>query len=114
MDHILVTGATGRIGSRVLAQLRAAGVDAAAMTRRSDSHCLTGDFTRPDTLDACLRGIDTVFLVWTAAPAAVAPALDLITGRVRRIVYLSAPLKTRHPFFQQPNPMRAIAEEIEH
>jgi uncharacterized protein YbjT (DUF2867 family) len=33
--------------------------------------------------------------------------------RVRRIVYLSAPLKTPHPFFQQPNASRNVAEQIE-
>ena len=113
MSRILVTGATGRIGRQVLAQLMAVGANVAAMTRRPNSHGLTGDFTLPETLEACLRGIDTVFLVWTAPPTAVAPALDLITRRARRIVYLSAPLKTPHPFFQQPNPIRVVAEEIE-
>ena len=33
--------------------------------------------------------------------------------RVRRIVYLSAPLKTPHPFFQQPNAARVVADQIE-
>jgi uncharacterized protein YbjT (DUF2867 family) len=28
-------------------------------------------------------------------------------------VFLSAPLKTAHPLFQQPNPTRALAEQIE-
>src|SRR4029077_3011731 len=32
---------------------------------------------------------------------------------VRRIVLLSAPLKTPHPFFQQPNPSRTMFTEIE-
>jgi uncharacterized protein YbjT (DUF2867 family) len=72
-----------------------------------------GDITVPETLDACLDGVDTVFLVWTAPLAAVAPALERITKHGRRIVFLSAPLKTPHPLFQQPNPVRAIAEEIE-
>jgi len=31
----------------------------------------------------------------------------------RRIVYLTAPLKTPHPFFQQPNSSRTIAERVE-
>jgi hypothetical protein len=30
-----------------------------------------------------------------------------------RIVFLSAPLNTPHPFFQQPNPLRAPAGQIE-
>ncbi len=72
-----------------------------------------GDLIFPETLDRCLDGIDTVFLVWTAPAAAVAPALERITKRARRIVYLSAPLKTPHPLFQQPNPLRAMFEQIE-
>jgi uncharacterized protein YbjT (DUF2867 family) len=72
-----------------------------------------GDLTLPDTLDACLDGIETVFLVWTAPAAAVAPALERIAKHARRIVFLSAPLKTPHPLFQQPNPLRAIGEQIE-
>ena len=53
------------------------------------------------------------FLAWSAPPAAVAPGLERIAKHARRIVCLSAPLKTSHPFFQQPNPSRALAEEIE-
>ena len=74
---------------------------------------MRGDLTCPDTLDACLAGIDTVFLVWTAPAAAVGPALARIAKHARRIVFLSAPLKTAHPFFQQPNPSRALFEDIE-
>jgi uncharacterized protein YbjT (DUF2867 family) len=72
-----------------------------------------GDLTVPESLDRCLDGIDTVFLVWTAPPAAVVPALERIAKHARRIVYLSAPLKTAHPLFQQPNPLRAMGEQIE-
>jgi uncharacterized protein YbjT (DUF2867 family) len=74
---------------------------------------MRGDLTLPATLDRCLDGMDTVFLVWVAPPDAVGPALLAIARRARRIVYLSAPLKTPHPFFQQPNPSRALAEQIE-
>ena len=72
-----------------------------------------GDLTLPETLDGCLDGIDTVFLVWTAPAAAVAPALERIAKHARRIVFLSAPIKTAHPLFQQPNPLRAMVEQIE-
>jgi uncharacterized protein YbjT (DUF2867 family) len=51
--------------------------------------------------------------VWTAPPAAAAAALERIAKDARRIVFLSAPLKTAHPFFQQPNPLRALAAQIE-
>ena len=36
-----------------------------------------------------------------------------ITKHARRIVYLSAPIKTPHPFFQQPNPFREVTAQIE-
>jgi uncharacterized protein YbjT (DUF2867 family) len=39
--------------------------------------------------------------------------LERIAKHARRIVFLSAPLKTPHPLFQQPNPSRAIVEQIE-
>jgi uncharacterized protein YbjT (DUF2867 family) len=72
-----------------------------------------GDLTVPESLDSCLQEIDTVFLVWVAPPEAIAGAVERIAKHVRRIVYLTAPLKTPHPFFQQPNPSRAIAERME-
>lgn len=72
-----------------------------------------GDLTLPETLDPCLSSIDTVFLVWTAPAAAVAPALERIAKHARRIVFLSAPIKTAHPLFQQPNPLREMFEQIE-
>jgi len=59
------------------------------------------------------RDIDTVFLVWVAPPAAVTGALERIAKHARRIVFLTAPLKTPHPFFQQPNPSRDMIERIE-
>jgi uncharacterized protein YbjT (DUF2867 family) len=74
---------------------------------------MRGDLTLPESLDGCLDGIDAVFLVWTASPAAVAPALERIAKHARRIVFLSSPLKTAHPFFQQPNPIRGLHTEIE-
>src|SRR6185295_10865664 len=39
--------------------------------------------------------------------------LERLREKVRRIVFLSAPHKTSHPFFQQPNPMAAMHAEIE-
>ena len=72
-----------------------------------------GDLTAPDTLDRCLENVDTVFLIWVAPPATAAEALERIARVARRIVFLTAPLKTPHPFFQQPNPARDMAERIE-
>lgn len=120
MNHILVIGGTGTVGSQVLAQLSAKGVQVRALARNpgaarlpSQVEVVCGDLTLPETLDSCLDGIDTVFLVWTAPAAAVAPALERIAKHARRIVFLSAPIKTAHPLFQQPNPLKALFEQIE-
>ena len=53
--------------------------------------------------------------MWTAPLEAAAPAFERITAHTPRIVYLSVPLKTPHPFFQAslPNPSAALHEEIE-
>ena len=76
---------------------------------------MRGDLTAPETLDACLDGIDRIFLVWMAPLPAVAPALERLTKRARRIVYLSAPHKTAHPLFQASpsNPSTTLHVEIE-
>jgi len=120
MNRILVIGGTGTVGRQVVAQLAATGAQVRALVRNpgaahlpSQVEVVRGDLTLPDTLDACLHGIDAVFLVWTAPAAAVAPGLERITKHARRIVYLSAPLKTAHPLFQQPNALRAMFEQIE-
>ena len=120
MTHILVIGATGTIGRAVLSRLVATGVKVRAMTRNPAAaglgpqvEVVRADLTLPDTLDRCLDGIDSVFLIWTAPPSAVAPVLQRIAKHAQRIVFLSAPLKTPHPFFQQPNPLRAMFEQIE-
>jgi len=120
MNRILVIGATGRVGRQVLSQLPATGLRVRALARNPHAAGLPphvdvvrGDLTLPETLDECLDGIDAVFLVWTAPPATVVPALERIAKHARRIVFLSAPLKTAHPFFQQPNPLRALGADIE-
>jgi len=119
---ILVIGGTGNIGRNVVEQLVAAGASVRAMVRDPEAAGLPqqvelsrGDLTLPDTLDESLQGIEAVFLVWTAPPAAATPALERITKHLRRVVYLSAPLKTPHPFFQAslPNPSSILHEEIE-
>jgi uncharacterized protein YbjT (DUF2867 family) len=72
-----------------------------------------GDLTIPDTLSRCLDDVHTVFLVWTAPRESADAALERVANRARRIVFLSAPLKTPHPFFQQPNSSRDLALHIE-
>jgi uncharacterized protein YbjT (DUF2867 family) len=123
-DVILVTGATGRVGRLVVDELLRAGASVRALTRRPENAALpagvevvAGDFTVPASLDSALDGAVAVFLVWTTAPAtatAVVTRLEAHTAaQPRRVVYLSAPHQTPHPFFQQPNPMRDLHVEIE-
>ncbi len=118
MNHIVVIGAAGNIGRVVVSQLATRGAHVRALVRRPDAagfpaevELARGDLTAPETLDVALEGMDAVFLVWTAPAAAFAPAFERIAKYARRIVFLSAPLKTPHPFFQQPNPMRALVEQ---
>jgi uncharacterized protein YbjT (DUF2867 family) len=120
MAHILVIGATGNVGRELVSQLAATDVKVRAITRNPDaaglpSHVevMRGDLTLPETLDVCLDNIDSVFLVWVAPPTTVAASLERIAKHARRIVFLSAPLKTPHPFFQQPNPVREVMAQIE-
>jgi uncharacterized protein YbjT (DUF2867 family) len=120
MSPILVIGSTGHVGSQIVAQLVDNGVPVRAMTRNPGAARLPaqvqlvgGELTSPETLEPALNGVDSVFLVWTAPPAAFPEVLERIARRARRIVYLSAPLKTPHPFFQQPNATRVVAERIE-
>jgi uncharacterized protein YbjT (DUF2867 family) len=120
MNHILVIGGTGTVGGQVLSRLAATGAQVRALVRNPSAtrlplqvEVVRGDLTLPETLDPCLDGIDTVFLLWTAPAAAAAPALERIAKHARRIVLLSAPVKTAHPLFQQPNPLRATFEQIE-
>jgi uncharacterized protein YbjT (DUF2867 family) len=121
---ILVTGATGRVGRLVVDELLRTGVRVRALTRQPeraalsrDAEIVRGDFTDPGSLEAALEGVDAVFLVWTAPIENAAAVLARLTApsaeRARRVVYLSAPHQTPHPFFQQPNPLRAMHVEVE-
>jgi uncharacterized protein YbjT (DUF2867 family) len=121
MQQILVIGATGRVGRQVVSQLPA-GVRVRAVVRDPQTAGLPphvdvvrGDLTQAETLDACLDGVDAVFLVWCAPLSAAVPALERIVSHARRIVYLSAPHKTAHPLFQsaRPNPVTLLHREIE-
>src|SRR5258708_5616237 len=107
---VLVTGATGRVGRRVVDELLRADVPVRALTRRPEQAALpagaevvVGDLTAPASLDAALEGVEAVFLVWTAAVDAAAAVIARLatysSGQRRRVVYLSSPHQTPHPFF---------------
>jgi uncharacterized protein YbjT (DUF2867 family) len=70
MTPILVTGATGTLGRRVVAQLRAAGQDVRALSRRTGPDLVTGDLLTGAGIADALAGVSTV--------------LHLATGRNRK------------------------------
>ena len=77
---ILVTGATGHVGSELLRQLAADGVRVRAMTRRPERAAMPtgvevvrGDFDDPSSLDAAFAGVDRFFLM-SAESVGNAPA----------------------------------------
>jgi uncharacterized protein YbjT (DUF2867 family) len=118
---VLVTGATGRVGRAVIGQLVDAGLPVRALTHRSEAaaglpanvEVVTGDLTVPESLDTALRGVGAVFLVWTVPPATAPAVVEHLATYARRVVFLSSPHQTPHPFFQQPNPMAVLHADIE-
>jgi uncharacterized protein YbjT (DUF2867 family) len=113
--RILVTGATGNIGREVIAQLRAANVPVRGLSRNPQKaafpdgiEVVRADVTAPETLDRVLDDVAAIFLVWMAPLAPAASAIERIARRVKRTVFLSSPIRTNHPFFQQPNALRHV------
>ncbi|MEU3660363.1 NAD(P)H-binding protein [Streptomyces sp. NPDC032940] len=121
MPPVLVTGATGRVGRVVIDELLDAGLPVRALTRRAEAaatlpakvEVFIGDLTAPESLDPALSGAGAVFLVWTAPPRTAAAVVERLAAHVRRIVFLSSPYRTPHPFFQQPNPMAVLHAGLE-
>ena len=118
--RILVIGATGRVGRELVNELLAAGQPVRALTRRPEAaglpagvEIVTGDLTVPESLDTSLQGVTAVFLLWTAPPASAPAVMERLARHARRVVLLSSPHQTPHPFFQQPNPMAAFHAELE-
>lgn len=118
---VLVTGATGRVGRLVVHQLLDAGIPVRALTRHPEAaatlpakvEVFTGDLTVPESLDPALSGAGAVLLVWTVPPRTAEAVVERLAAHVRRVVFLSSPHRTPHPFFQQPNPMAVLHAGIE-
>jgi uncharacterized protein YbjT (DUF2867 family) len=120
LSPVLVTGATGRVGRAVVAQLLGAGVPVRALTRRPAGaglpptvEVVAGDFTVPESLDTALEGVSAAFLVWTAPPTTAPAVVERLARHAGRVVFLSSPHRTPHPLFQQPNPMAVLHANIE-
>jgi len=117
---VLVVGATGNVGGHVVEALRQAGAPVRALARRpeaaglpDDVEVVAGDLTAPESLAPALEGVDAAFLLWTAPPTTAEAVIGRIAARARRIVLLSSPHQTPHPFFQQPNPLARFHAELD-
>jgi uncharacterized protein YbjT (DUF2867 family) len=120
MPTFLIIGATGTVGRQLVSELLATNNKIRALVRNPDSATLPatvekfrGDLTVSESLDPALKDVDAVFLVWTAPPATAPAVIDRIAQNTSRLVFLTAPHQTPHPFFQQPNAMSAMLSSIE-
>ena len=98
---IVITGATGTIGSEIVRELAASGAQVRAVTRNPEQaqvptgvEVIRGDYRDLDSMAAAMAGADAVFIVGVLGPedaetdhALVGTARD---AGVRRIVKLSA------------------------
>lgn len=84
---ILVTGASGNVGTALLTRLRADGVAARAAYRdprataeviRSGGRAVTLDLAVPDTIGPALQDIETVFLIGATGPAQTVHELNVV------------------------------------
>ena len=100
-SSILVVGATGQLGTRLVGQLSAAGIKPRALVRSPEkgeaiaslATPVIGDLLAPETLANAFRGAERVFIVAPPAPEMEALERNAIDAAVaagaKRIVYLS-------------------------
>lgn len=97
---ILVTGATGSIGSAVIERLAAERAPVRALTRSPGKYKapagvqpVAGDMTDIPSMRAALQGVDTLFLLNAVVPDELTQALATLglarEAGIQRIVYLS-------------------------
>ena len=113
-------GATGRTGRGVVAELIRAGRPVRALVRDPAASSLpagveiaTGDLTNPESIARAAEGAQSAFLVWTAPFATASAVVAALARHVERIVLLSSPHQTPHPFFQQPNALAVFHAELD-
>lgn len=101
---ILVTGATGNVGSEAVRLLGAQHHPTRALVRdatpapHADVEIAAGDFERPDTIDAAMRGVETVLLVSPAVPAQEIAVIDSAARQgARHIVKITSKASADSP-----------------
>ena len=89
---IMVTGATGTVGSLLIPNLTNLGADVRALVRDESKaqglkdagvEVVVGDLDKPDTLDAGFRGVDKIFLITAPNPNQVTQANNGIEAAKR-------------------------------
>ncbi|GAA4038637.1 SDR family oxidoreductase [Nonomuraea soli] len=107
MGDVLVTGATGRVGRHVAAELEAAGaVVRKAMTRPQGPGAVRFSFTEPSTFAEAFDGVDRMFLMRPPQISNVGrdmfPAMEAARRLgVRKVVLLSLQGAERNPVVPQ-------------
>jgi len=121
MDTVLVTGATGTVGSRVVDRLTGRDVTVRAATRdpadeqfQGDVEPVAFDFEKPETWGTAFEGVDAMFLVRPPAISRVGdsmlPAIDAAARvGVERAVLLSVLGAEKNPLL----PHRKIEKHLQ-
>lgn len=124
---ILVTGATGTIGSLVVQRLAQQGATVKALVRQAGKATLpagvaevVGDLTDVASLRQALSGVRTLFLLNAVTPDEVTQALQALSlareAGIERIVYLSvihADLFTDVPHFTGKHTVERMIESLD-
>src|SRR5690348_663901 len=116
--RVLITGASGGVGSTLIDHLRETGVDVRATCRRPDRRRWPGlatypsDLDQPHTLRPALEDVDAVFLFSFAEPDVLPELVDEMTAAgVAKVVVLSTIDTTRAEPFVEYNKQRHLAVE---
>lgn len=121
---ILVTGATGTIGSLVVQRLAAAGADVKALVRQPGKLAgvaeVVGDLTDVPSMRAALSSVRTLFLLNAVTPDEVTQALIALNlareAGIERVVYLSvihADKYTNVPHFTSKHTVERMIESLD-
>ncbi len=122
-SSILVVGATGTLGSRLIRQLAAAGLKPRALVRSrhkgeaiaSIAIPVIGDLLAPETLEPAFRGVERVFVIGKPTPDMETLERNAIDAAVaagaRRIVYLSN-FTAREGSEQRPMHIHGLHERL--